>query len=94
MFRWFNNLSVKLKLASGFGLVLLLTLLIALTGWINLSNVINRGDKLGEISELVAIAKDLRIARLKFQSTRAPEDAKAVLDTLGQAGPAPSLAER
>ena len=82
MFRWFNNLTVKLKLASGFGLVLLLTLLIALTGWINLSNVISRGDKLGEISELIAIAKDLRIARLKFQSTRAPEDAKAVLDTL------------
>jgi hypothetical protein len=82
MFRWFNNLTVKLKLASGFGLVLLLTLLIALTGWINLSNVISRGDKLGEISELIAIAKDLRIARLKFQSTRAPEDAKLVIDTL------------
>ncbi|MCJ1886824.1 methyl-accepting chemotaxis protein [Pseudomonas sp. LA21] len=84
MFRWFNNLSVKLKLAAGFGLVLLLTLLIALTGWINLSNVINRGDKLGEISELVAGAKDLRIARLKFQSTRAPEDAKLVVDALDQ----------
>ncbi|XOT23023.1 methyl-accepting chemotaxis protein [Pseudomonas sp. W03] len=84
MFRWFNNLTVKLKLAAGFGLVLLLTLLIALTGWINLGNVINRGDKLGEISELVAGAKDLRIARLKFQSTRAPEDAKLVVDALDQ----------
>ncbi|MCP8462959.1 methyl-accepting chemotaxis protein [Pseudomonas sp. ZM23] len=82
MFRWFNNLSVKLKLASGFGLVLLLTLLIAVTGWINLSGVISRGDKLGEISELIAIAKDLRITRLKFQSTRTPEDARLVGETL------------
>ena len=84
MFRWFNNLSVKLKLAAGFGLVLLLTLLIALTGWINLGNVIDRGDKLGEISELAAVAKDLRVSRLKFQSTRSPQDAKLVVDTLDQ----------
>ncbi|MDF3935130.1 methyl-accepting chemotaxis protein [Pseudomonas citronellolis] len=83
MSRWFSNLSVNWKLTLGFGLVLLLTLVIALTGWMNLNSVISRGDKLGEISNLAGITKDLRTVRLKYQSSRSKADAKTVEDTIG-----------
>ena len=50
MYRWLatllGNLSVNRKLSLGFGLVLVLTLLIAATGWNGLVSVIDRGDKL------------------------------------------------
>ncbi|SDI27597.1 methyl-accepting chemotaxis protein [Pseudomonas panipatensis] len=84
MSRWFGNLGVNLKLACGFGLVLILTLLIAVTGWINLNSLISRADKLSDISSLVAQTKDLRTARLKYQATRDPADAKLVETTLAQ----------
>ena len=56
MYRWLaeklGNVSVNRKLSVGFGLVLLLTLLITFTGWTGLGDVISRGDKLGFISSL------------------------------------------
>ena len=54
MYQWLaeklGNVSVNRKLGVGFGLVLLLTLLITVTGWTGLSDVMSRGDKLGFIS--------------------------------------------
>ena len=50
--RHLGNLSVNLKLGIGFGLVLLLTLLIAATGWFGLSRLIERADKITSISIL------------------------------------------
>jgi methyl-accepting chemotaxis protein len=51
MYRWLadklGNVSVNRKLGIGFGLVLLLTLLITFTGWTGMSGMISRGDKLG-----------------------------------------------
>lgn len=74
MYRWLaqslGNVSVNLKLGVGFGLVLLLTLLITATGWLGLGNVIERGDKLGYISSLNELTKDLRIARLDYEMRR------------------------
>ena len=68
MHRWLaeklGNVSVNHKLGVGFGLVLLLTLLITFTGWTGLGDVASRGDKLGYISSLNVLTKDLRIARL------------------------------
>ncbi|KAF1051068.1 MAG: Methyl-accepting chemotaxis protein McpQ [Stenotrophomonas maltophilia] len=78
MLRWFSNLGVSSKLALGFGLLLLLTLLTAVTGWLNVNAVISRGDKLGSISELAGYAKDLRTTRLKFQISRDPKDGQLV----------------
>lgn len=61
MYRWLaeklGNVSVKTKLAVGFGLVLLLTLMITFTGWSGLGDVISRGDKLGYISSLNGLPK-------------------------------------
>ena len=71
MYRWLaqllGNISVKRKLSLGFGLVLVLTLLIAATGWSGLVSVIDRGDKLANISKIIGLTKDLRIARLEYE---------------------------
>jgi methyl-accepting chemotaxis protein len=74
MYRWLaeklGNVSVNRKLSMGFGLVLVLTLLITFTGWTGLSGVISRGDKLGFISSLNELTKDLRQARLDYEMRR------------------------
>ena len=74
MHRWLaeklGNVSVNRKLSVGFGLVLVLTLLITFTGWTGLSGVISRGDKLGFISSLNELTKDLRQARLDYEMRR------------------------
>ncbi|MHC8337097.1 methyl-accepting chemotaxis protein [Pseudomonas sp. HLT2-19-2] len=88
MYRWIaeklGNVSVNRKLGIGFGLVLLLTLLITFTGWTGLSGVMNRGDKLGFIASLNDLAKDLRLARLDYEIRRGEQGPGAVNDLLGQ----------
>lgn len=74
MYRWLShslgNVSVNRKLGLGFGLVLLLTLAITLTGWLGLNSVIARGDKLGNISLILQGTQELRIARQHYQRDR------------------------
>ncbi len=88
MYQWMadklGNVSVNRKLGFGFGLVLLLTLLITVTGWNGLSEVSNRGDKLGLISDINAMTKDLRIARLDYEMRRGEQGPGAVNDMLGK----------
>ncbi len=88
MYRWLarnlGNVSVSRKLGIGFGLVLLLTLLITTTGWNGLARVIERGDKLGNISSLNAMTKDLRIARLNYEMNHGEQGPAAVSDMLKQ----------
>ena len=82
MYRWLaeklGNVSVNRKLSVGFGLVLLLTLLITFTGWTGLSGVISRGDKLGFISSLNELTKDLRQARLDYEMRRGEQGPERV----------------
>jgi len=88
MYQWLaenlGNVSVKRKLGIGFGLVLLLTLLITFTGWSGLSDVTSRGDKLGFIASLNDLTKDLRIARLYYEMRRGEQGPGAVNDLLGK----------
>jgi methyl-accepting chemotaxis protein len=79
-----GNVSVNRKLGIGFGLVLLLTLLITFTGWTGLTGVMNRGDKLGFIASLNDRTKDLRLARLDYEMRRGEQGPGAVNDLLGQ----------
>ena len=65
-----GNISVNRKLSLGFGLVLVLTLLITATGWNGLVSLIDRGDKLANISKIIALTKDLRIARLNYEKDK------------------------
>ncbi|MBC3300272.1 methyl-accepting chemotaxis protein [Pseudomonas sp. SWRI18] len=88
MYRWLaeklGNVSVKTKLGVGFGLVLLLTLMITFTGWTGLSGVISRGDKLGYIASLNDLSKDLRIVRLDFEMRRGEQGPAAVNEYIGK----------
>lgn len=88
MYRWLaenlGNVSVKRKLGIGFGLVLLLTLLITFTGWTGMSGIISRGDKLGFISSLNELTKDLRLARLDYEARRGEQGPGAVTDLLNK----------
>ena len=88
MYRWLaeklGNVSVKRKLGVGFGLVLLLTLLITFTGWTGLSEVMSRGDKLGFISSLNNLTKELRIARQAYEVRRGEQGPGEVHDLLDQ----------
>ncbi|VVP97903.1 Methyl-accepting chemotaxis protein McpQ [Pseudomonas fluorescens] len=88
MYQWLaeklGNVSVNRKLGVGFGLVLLLTLLITVTGWTGLSDVTSRGDKLGFISDINGLTKDLRIARLDYEMRRGEQGPAAVNEMLGK----------
>jgi methyl-accepting chemotaxis protein len=73
----------------GFGLVLVLTLLIATTGWMGLSTLIDRGEKSAAISQLSELSKDLRVARLSFELQKGLEGSAEIArlrDQLEQKG--------
>ncbi|EZP28743.1 chemotaxis sensory transducer [Pseudomonas sp. RIT288] len=88
MYRWLaenlGNVSVKRKLGIGFGLVLLLTLLITFTGWTGMGGIISRGDKLGFISSLNELTKDLRLARMDYDMRRGEQGPGAVNELLAK----------
>ena len=71
MYQWLaqslGNVSVNRKLGLGFGLVLLLTLAITLAGWHGMDSIIDRGDKLGNISVIQQYTQELRIARQHYE---------------------------
>ncbi|MDH0303917.1 MULTISPECIES: methyl-accepting chemotaxis protein [unclassified Pseudomonas] len=65
--RKLGNLSVGLKLALGFAVVLLLTLATTLSGWRALDGAINRSEQLSDISELNDLTRDLRAERITYR---------------------------
>jgi methyl-accepting chemotaxis protein len=86
MYRWFaqrlGNVSVSRKLAIGFGLVLLMTLVITATGWSSLGALIERGDKLANISQVSEQTMDLRTARMRYETQYSAEAATGVMTAL------------
>ncbi|WP_407314942.1 methyl-accepting chemotaxis protein [Pseudomonas sp. nanlin1] len=74
---WFGNISVTKKLTLGFGLVLVLTALLALTGWNSLGSLIKRSDWMSDISGLNNSLTKLRITRLQYMLANGD-------DTIGQ----------
>jgi methyl-accepting chemotaxis protein len=82
MSKIFGNISVNLKLALGFALVLLLTLMITFIGWLALNSLVERGEKQTSISELEKSTKDLRIARLSYTINYDTAHAATVLKLL------------
>jgi len=63
---WFANISVKVKLALGFGVVLVLTALLAATGWSSVSKLIERSDRMVDITQLNSLLDDVNSARLQY----------------------------
>jgi methyl-accepting chemotaxis protein len=72
---WFANISVTAKLCLGFGLVLVLTALLALTGWTSLGGLIDRSNWMSDISQLNNALTKLRITRLQYMLTNGDETA-------------------
>ena len=86
MYRWsaqhLGNVSVSRKLSIGFGLVLLLTLIITATGWSSVSSLIERGDKLAAISQISEQTMELRTARMRYETQSGAETATGVMTAL------------
>ncbi|QXI37870.1 methyl-accepting chemotaxis protein [Pseudomonas xantholysinigenes] len=84
---WFANISVNLKLGLGFGLVLVLTGLLALTGWNSLGSLINRSNWMSDITQLNSDLTNLRVARLQWMLTNGDDasaaNVQAKLDAFG-----------
>ncbi|SDG74931.1 methyl-accepting chemotaxis protein [Pseudomonas abietaniphila] len=86
MYRWsaqrLGNVSVSRKLSIGFGLVLLLTLIITATGWSSVSSLIERGDKLAAISQISEQTMELRTARMRYETQSNADAATGVMTAL------------
>ncbi|TDV66101.1 methyl-accepting chemotaxis protein [Pseudomonas sp. LP_7_YM] len=86
MYRWtaqrLGNINVGRKLGIGFGLVLLLTLIITATGWSSLASLIERGDKLATISQISERTLELRTARMVYEAQFSADAEKAVMTAL------------
>ncbi|KPY97570.1 Methyl-accepting chemotaxis protein [Pseudomonas syringae] len=78
------NASVSLKLAIGFGLVLLMTLMISATGWFSNQALIERGDRVTAIAEVNELTLQLRINRMRYEDLYNAETAAQVRSTLDQ----------
>ncbi|WP_426143434.1 methyl-accepting chemotaxis protein, partial [Pseudomonas sp. DWP3-1-2] len=63
---WFANISVKMKLALGFGVVLALTALLAAMGWSSVSKLIERSNRMVDITQLNALLDNVNSARLQY----------------------------
>lgn len=86
MGRWFTrslaNASVSLKLAIGFGLVVLMTLMITATAWFSTQGLISRGDRVAAISDVNEHTLVLRINRMRYEAMYNPETASDVIKSM------------
>jgi methyl-accepting chemotaxis protein len=78
---WFGNISVNMKLGLGFGLVLALTCVLALTGWTSLGGLIDRSNWMSDITQLNAGLTKLRVVRLQYMLTNGDETAAQNVQT-------------
>ena len=78
---WFGNISVNMKLGLGFGLVLVLTCVQALTSWTSLGGLIDRSNWMSDITKLNAGLTKLRVVRLQYMLTNGDETAAQNVQT-------------
>ncbi|MBC3779472.1 methyl-accepting chemotaxis protein [Pseudomonas sp. SWRI99] len=78
---WFGNISVNMKLGLGFGLVLALTCILALTGWTSLGGLIDRSNWMSDITQLNSGLTKLRVVRLQYMLTNGDETAAQNVQT-------------
>ena len=62
------NASIRLKLALGFGQVLILSILIAATGWQALNDVLYRSNSLATLGQLALDAEAMRADRIVYRT--------------------------
>jgi methyl-accepting chemotaxis protein len=76
---WLANISVMLKLALGFAVVLLLTAILAATSWFSLGKMIDRSNRMAGITELGNRLDHLRRARFQYQVDKGDEQQGALI---------------
>ncbi|MCO8164164.1 methyl-accepting chemotaxis protein [Pseudomonas sp. 21LCFQ010] len=70
---WFANISVNMKLALGFGLVLLFTAILSLVGWTGVNSLIQRSNWMSDITSLGHELTKLRVTRLQYMLANGDE---------------------
>ncbi|TWC44503.1 methyl-accepting chemotaxis sensory transducer [Pseudomonas sp. SJZ080] len=75
MRKFFGDISVNLKLALGFGLVLALTAVLALTSWSSVDSLVWRSNRMGDVTQLNTLLSEVRLARLKYLQSKGDEAA-------------------
>ncbi|KFZ37471.1 hypothetical protein HR45_10675 [Shewanella mangrovi] len=82
MLSFLENISIAAKLIVGFGIVLLLSLVLTLTGWNGLSNVINSSDQVIAIQKLNKVISDTKAARENYLRTASQADQQLLADNI------------
>lgn len=67
MFGWIRNIRVSTKLALGFGLVLALSLILVVTGWVAVNTLTSRGVKVQSIARISDMTMELRVERVRME---------------------------
>ena len=78
---WLSNISVNLKLTLGFGLVLLLTCVMAIFDWLSLDKMVDRSNCMSDITRLNTAFTNLRVTRLQYMLTDGDETAAQAVQT-------------
>ena len=81
MKNWFANISMTKKLGIGFGSVLLLTAVLAVSGWLSLSSVTHRSALMEQIASLNGSLTKLRLARYQYMLENGDAQAAEAVDT-------------
>lgn len=81
MKKWFADISVTWKLTLGFGLVLALTLILAIASWSGLSKVSQRSVWMQQISALNDTLTELRITRLQYMLANGDEKSAGAVES-------------
>ena len=78
---WLSNISVNLKLTLGFGLVLLLTCVMAIFDWLSQDTMVDRSNWMSDITRLNTAFTNLRVTRLQYMLTDGDETAAQAVQT-------------
>lgn len=79
-----ENLSLAVKLAIGFGLLIVFSIFLTITGWLGLANVIDSGKKISQIQTMEGTVANLKAARENYQRTMADSEKQHLLQMIEQ----------
>ena len=74
-----KDLKLGVKLGLGFGIVLLLAMVVAISGWQGLSGVVDRADKVQILTDLDEEMLLGRVGVRDYRLTKKPEDFQSAL---------------
>lgn len=82
MFGWIRNVRVSAKLSLGFGLVLGLSFVLVITGWIAINVLTERSVKVQSIARINEMTMELRVERVRMELNPKGDSAQLILQTL------------